>query len=85
MTTPTKAALICDIVADVKDIQCDLKAVALITKDLLCDHNPCNIKADLLNLACLQKDLCHDFADLKCDLSQLECLYHCSYSVPFAV
>jgi hypothetical protein len=81
MTVPTKAALICDIVKDVKDLQCDLKAVAAIAKDLLCDHNPCNIKADLKALACLEKDICQDTADIKCDINQLECLYHCSYSV----
>jgi hypothetical protein len=28
MTVPTKSALICDIVKDVKDIQCDLKLSA---------------------------------------------------------
>jgi hypothetical protein len=82
MTVPTKAALICDIQADVKDLTCDLKSIAVIAKDLLCDHNPCNIKVDLKELACLEKDVCQDTADLKCDIHQLECLYHCSYSVP---
>jgi hypothetical protein len=82
MTVPTKAALICDIVKDVKDIQCDFKTIGEIAKDLLCDHNPCNIKWDLKALACLEKDVCQDFADLKCDIHQLECLYHCSYSAP---
>ncbi len=65
MTVITKAALICDILHDVKDIACDAKNIAAITCDLQHDCNPCNINADL-----------------KCDIQQLECLYHCSYSVP---
>ncbi len=82
MTVITKAALICDILHDVKDIACDAKNIAAITCDLQHDCNPCNINADLKALTCLEKDLCQDTADLKCDIQQLECLYHCSYSVP---
>lgn len=63
---PTKAELICDIKADLKDIACDLKQLA-------CAHNPCEIKHDL-------QDLAHDTCDLTKDIQQLECLYHCSYS-----
>lgn len=63
---PSKAELICDIKADLKDISCDIK-------ELVCAHNPCEVKHIL-------QDLAHDECDLTKDIQQLECLYHCSYS-----
>ena len=81
MSHPTKAALICDIKADLKDIACDNKQVAKILCDLAHDHNPCDIKADLKQLECLSKDLAHDWCDVAKDVQTLECCYHTSYPV----
>ena len=81
MSRPTKAALICDIKADLKDIACDNAKVAKVLCDLAQNHNPCQIKVDLKTLDCLAKDLAHDWCDVAKDIHTLECCYHYTYTV----
>lgn len=83
MTTscvPTKAALLCDIKGDLNEIAFDVKAIGCLTYDATHDCNPCQVKSDLQEIACLVKDEIKTSFDLACDEQQLACLYHCSYS-----